>query len=76
MLDRELFGGDDTFGLVADVEQDLVPVDLDDGAGDDVTVVEVLDGGVDGCEESLGRTEVVDCDARDLKRGRHVVGLR
>ena len=35
--------GDDTLGLVADVEQDLVPVDLDDGAFDDVTIVEVLD---------------------------------
>ena len=53
VLDGELFGGDDPFGLVTDVEQDLVPVDLDDGAGDDVTVVEVLDGRVDGRRERL-----------------------
>ena len=43
MLDRKLAGGDDALGLVADVEQDLVAVDLDDGAFDDVAVVEVLD---------------------------------
>src|SRR5699024_1154668 len=60
MLDREFLGRDDAFGLVADVEQDLVPVDLDDGAVDDVTVVEVLDGGVDHREELLGRGEVID----------------
>ena len=31
VLDGELARGDDTLGLVADVEQDLVAVDLDDG---------------------------------------------
>src|SRR3712207_7003484 len=36
VLDRELAARDDTLGLVADVEQDLVPVDLHDGAFDDV----------------------------------------
>src|SRR5690349_22604259 len=60
MLDRQLARGDDTLGLVADVEQDLVPVDLDDGAFDDVAVVEVLDGLVDGGEESFLRPEIVD----------------
>ena len=69
VLDRELAGGDDTFGLVADVEEDLVAVDLDDGALDDVAVVEVLDGRVDGREEVLFGTDVVD---RDL--GRVVIG--
>ena len=69
MLDRELAGGDDAFGLVTDVEQHLVAVHLDDGALDDVAVVEVLDGRVDGREEVLFRTDVVD---RDL--GRVVVG--
>ena len=58
VLDRELARGDDTLGLVADVEQDLVPVNLDDGAVDDVTVVEVLDGLVDRGEEVLLRTDV------------------
>ena len=69
VLDGQLTGGDDALGLVADVEQDLVAVDLDDGALDDVAVVEVLDGGVDRGEEVLGRADVVD---RDLRGG----GLR
>src|SRR5918998_672597 len=44
-----------------------VSVDLDDGALDDVAVVEVLDGAVDGGEEVLLRPDVVD---RDLLKGR------
>ncbi len=43
VLDGEFLGGDDAFGLVADVEENLVTIDLDHGAGDDVTVIEVLD---------------------------------
>ena len=66
VLDRQLARGDDALGLVADVEQDLVAVDLDDGALDDVAVVEVLDRQVDGGEEVLGRADVVD---RDLRGG-------
>ena len=73
VLDGELFGRDDTFGLVTDVEQDLVTVDLDHGAGDDIAVVEILDRCVDGREKCFGRAEVVDCDLRwCLERGRHV----
>ena len=60
VLDRQLAGGDDPFRLVADVEQDLVSVDLDDGAFDNVTVVEILDGLVDRGEEGLLRPDVVD----------------
>src|SRR5699024_10780347 len=67
VLDGELARGDDTLGLVADVEQDLVPVDLDDGAFDDVTVIEVLDGLVDRREELFLGSDVVD---RDLWSGR------
>ena len=44
VLDGELARGDDALGLVADVEEDLVAVDLDDRALDDVAVVEILDG--------------------------------
>ena len=44
--DRELVGGDDALGLPADVEQDLVLVDADDGAADDLTLLEVGDRGV------------------------------
>ena len=69
VLDGELAGGDDTLGLVADVEQDLVTVDLDDGAFDDVSVVEVLDRLVDRGEEVVGGADVVDCDSRDGRRG-------
>ncbi|CAM5347373.1 hypothetical protein SALBM217S_01639 [Streptomyces griseoloalbus] len=60
VLDRELSARDDTFGLVPDVEQDLVPVDLHDDAVDDVAVVEVLDRLVDRGEESFLVTDVVD----------------
>jgi hypothetical protein len=60
VLDGELAGGDDAFGLVTDVEQDLVAIDLDDGALDDVAIVEVLDRRVDGGEEILGGADVVD----------------
>src|SRR5699024_4120284 len=55
VLDGELARGDDTLGLVADVEQDLITIDLDDRALDDVAIVEVLDRGVDGGEEVLSR---------------------
>ena len=68
VLDRQLTRGDDALGLVADVEQDLVAVDLDDGALDDVAVVEVLDGRVDGGEEVLFGADVVDRDLRGVAR--------
>ena len=44
VADGELAGGDDALGLEADVEQDLVAVDLDDRPLDHVTVVELDDG--------------------------------
>src|SRR5699024_11550877 len=68
VLDGELAGKDDAFGLVPDVEENLVMVDLDDRPLDDVTVVEVLDGRVDGCEELVFRADVVDRDLRDIRR--------
>jgi len=83
VLDRQLTGGDDALGLVTDVEQDLVPVDLDDGPFDDVAVVEVLDGQIDRREEVFLRPDVIDrylrggayCGVeRCLDAGRHVVG--
>src|SRR3712207_5231014 len=67
VLDRQLARGDDALGLVADVEQDLVPVHLDDGAGDDVAVVEVFDRFVDRGEEVLGAADVVDGDLRGAR---------
>jgi hypothetical protein len=49
VLDGKFAGRNDTFGLVAD-EQDFVTVSLDDGPVDDVAIVEVFDGFVDGSE--------------------------
>ena len=63
VADRELARRDDALGLVADVEQDLVAVDLDDLAGDDVAVVELDDRGVDRIGERLA-AEVVEDDGR------------
>ena len=62
VLDGQLARGDDALGLVADVEENLVAVDLDDGALDDVAVVEILDRRVNGGEERLGRAQVVEGD--------------
>ncbi len=50
VLDRQFTRGDDTLGLVANVKQDLVPIDLDDATGNNVAVVEVLDRRIDGGE--------------------------
>ena len=61
VADGELARRDDALGLEADVEQHLVAVDLDDPAGDDVTVVELDDGGVDRVGERLP-AQVVEHD--------------
>src|SRR6185312_2778464 len=60
VLDREFAGRNDAFGLVTDVEQDFVTVNLDDRPFDDVAIVEVFDGFVDGGEKVLARAYVVD----------------
>ena len=60
VADRELLGGDDAFGLVADVEEDFVLVDPHDLAADYVTVVEGDDGRFDGCGEVVGCDVVID----------------
>ena len=75
VLDGELTGRDDAFGLVTDVEQDFVTVNLDDGPFDDVAIVEVFDGFVDGGEKVLARADVVDGYLRRGDGGTwHVVG--
>jgi hypothetical protein len=43
VLDGQFAGGNDALGLVSDVEQNLVTVDLDDDTFDDVAVIEMLD---------------------------------
>ena len=46
LADRQLVGGDDPLALVADVDEDLVLVDPDDVAGDDVALLEGGEGRV------------------------------
>src|SRR5690606_9284098 len=70
-------GGDDTLGLVSDVEQNLIAIDLDDRAFDDVAVVEELQSLLDRGQEVLSRSDVVDGDllgGRGGRCGSHVVG--
>jgi hypothetical protein len=62
MLDRQLAGGNHPLGLVADVQQDFVTIDLDNRAGHDVAVVEILDRLVDRREKGLFAADVVDSD--------------
>jgi hypothetical protein len=65
VADRELLARDHAFGLVPDVEQHLVAVDLDDGPADETAFVEVDDGGVDRVGQRLA-PEVVEDDRRVL----------
>ena len=60
VADAQLTGRDDAFALVADVEQDLVLVDLDDRAVDELAVLDLDHRAVDGVGE--GHAEVVDGD--------------
>ena len=66
------------FGLEADVEEHLVLVDLDDRALDDVAVVELDDGGVDGVLERRAAEVVLDDRTGDvlpvLVEGAHRLG--
>ena len=66
LLDGKLAGGDDTLGLVADVQEDFVVIDLDDGALNQITIIEVLDGGIDCLDEVLFGADVVDGDLGDF----------
>ncbi len=76
VLDGKFAGGDDTLGLVPDVEEDLVAVDLDDGTLDEVPVVEELQRLFDRGEKVFSRSDVVDGDLLRRLVGRcdcHVV---
>src|SRR5690606_21391998 len=72
VLDGELARGDDALGLVSDVEQNLIAVDLDDLAVDDVAVVEELQSLLDRGQEVVCRADVVDRDLRGGRGGRFV----
>ena len=73
MLDREFAREDHAFGLVTDIKKDLVAIDLDDLALDDVSIVEVLDRGVDCGKEVLVRADVVDGYLRRGVVGGHML---
>ena len=68
VADRELLARDHALRLVADVQQDLVAIDLDDRALDDVSVVEVTERLLHGDDE-LFRRQVA------LRRGRRFGGV-
>ena len=63
---RQFLGRDHTLGLVADVEEHLVLVDLDDDTRDDVAIIEVDEGLVDRRFEA-GVAEIVLDDGLKLK---------
>lgn len=60
MLDGQFLRRNNAFGLVADIEQDFVPIDLDYCAFDDVAIVKVLDGFVNGSNKLFLGTNIVD----------------
>ena len=60
VLDGKFARGDYTLGLVTDVEENLVTIDLDDGSFDEVTVVEELESLFDRGKEIFSRSDVVD----------------
>jgi len=66
VADRQLAGGDDPFGLEADVEQHLVLVDFDDDSLDDPAVFEFDDRLGDRIVERLRSEIVLDDLARDV----------
>ena len=78
VADGELARGDDALGLEADVEQDFVVVDLDDGAGDEVAVFELEDAVADEGGEVGADHVVFGDDARDVVpvfvKGAHLLG--
>jgi hypothetical protein len=62
VLDRQLAGGNDALGFVADVEQHFLGVDLDHHAPNDVTVIEVFDRGFQRALELLLGAELLQHD--------------
>ena len=59
VLDGQFTGGDDAFGFIADVEEYLVSVNLDDDAFNDVSIVEIFYGLINSCEEVFGAADVI-----------------
>ena len=83
LADRQLVGGDDALALVADVDEDLVLVDADDLAGDDVALLEGGERGVvvgDDLPVDLEQQAVGALDdlgvGRGCRRGLVMCGMR
>ena len=73
VLDRQLAGGNDALGLVANIEEHLIPVNLDNDAFDNVAIIEVLDGQIDRGKEVFTAANVVNGNLgnKGLGNGRH-----
>gem|GEM_PF-4961153 len=74
MLDGKLTGKDDAFSFVTDVEKNLIVVDLDDGALDDVTIIEVFNSGINSSEEVLSSANIVNGYLLSVVSSGHRVG--
>jgi hypothetical protein len=70
VLDGKFARRDYTFSLVTDVEKNFVTINLDNDAINNVSVIEVLDGLVNGGEEVLSRANVIYGDLWGAGRGR------
>ena len=66
LADGELADGDDALGLKADVQQDLVALDLNNGTSDQVALIEIGDRAIDEVVHLLGRNVVKGEDGRVL----------
>jgi hypothetical protein len=62
VLDGKFAGGNNTLGLVTNIEEDFVPIDFDNDSGDQVTVVEEFESFLDLGQEIFGAADVVDGD--------------
>ncbi len=80
VADGQLTGGDHALGLETDVEENLVPVDLDDRALDHVSIVELDDGVAHRLLEIGVRQVVVDDRSRVVVplgiEGAHLLGRK
>jgi hypothetical protein len=60
VFDRKLARGDNTLGFIANIKQNFVSVDFDNGALNQVTVVEKFECFLDFGQEIIGAADVVD----------------
>ena len=68
VLDRQLPGRDYPLRLIPNIQQHLIPVDLDDRPLNNVPIIEILDRLIDRRQEILGRTNIIQGDLRNSRR--------